>query len=1158
MATDFKSNKPLIVYGPPETELPKTLKKTRGKSIVNSEGKTETLQLLAPLDPILSAMEQCVQSMRAIIPDESMKPSMDIDVNTLDYSDIDIMFVATAPSDGEASTGTPKTPRKPALLSDKVGAMFERQITSIRGPDRLVNVGGKMISVPGKGLDIRKNCFYTTLIKYALHPKQKGKPTPDQIRLNSHLLDAEIARVRPKVIVCLGKPVFDYLSDYRLKMAEVRGGIFDYNKNDTLLCPKTGAKSNIKLFCMDDPAVVLYQPELLERFRVDLTELRLRVELPPGIPPNYKTITSIPDLRAWVDEMRNSSYRRFSVDCEWAGGNYVDGDLRYAQFCWAPGNAVCLALRGEAPDVDSRCPWRFGDATIQDVARELQFFNGDDIEWEGHNIHADSVWLKHHLGIDIVTRNSKGKSKIVFDTMYAKHTVNEYADLKLERLAVQYTDFGRYDIPLIQEKKTKKTNRYYTVNGYEMISDPVLEPYSMRDVDTVKRAVPYLIEELKMDGTYDYFMNTKLPFVTEGFADMMEVGIPVDLKDMEAQGEVFKSVMQILEARFLNILKVESRKLLVENCKTVSTYYYMDRCAHITDTDLRLETAYSSADKLSSEVGALYDLTPVERRFDVIRNFLVSSIGEPILDRPLDNMITLTATLEHMRACDYGFNHGSSDDMRRWLFKVKGRKPLVSTKALGVAVPWNKIEAMPDNKRKEYTPSTGKDTLEVIAANGDDTVSELLYLKSVSTIIRTFLRYDEDGHKKGLFEYVASDGRTHTNFAITETNRPRSYKPNILNIPKYLAKNIVKGFTKAQDEYEKQLEGLQLKPLRWNFKAPIVDGEQYCYVESDYKTAEVYGVGYQADDEELIKVLTEPDEQFALLKSNGKPVRVKFNSNTDLSDPTKFAHLLKPMTLEEFILNEDGSLKHPRRDVHWELTECRHFTDTPRELLNADSDRGAGKVGIFSAAYDASAGALERKIEVAIGRKPNQGTGERVINAYMSKFSKVKEYMDRQRRVPIDPGYIISISGAKRHFRTHRYSEAEEYGLTPYEMNSLMDPLTRQAINWPIQSLIADSLAKAVVAANLKFKQLGMKARVCVPQYDSLVTLCPVREAEAVKRIHQEAMVDINHWTFPSGKTLVLELDTQITFRWSCKMDDAEKAYFKECLSSTSNEVKVD
>jgi len=76
-----------------------------------------------------------------------------------------------------------------------------------------------------------------------------------------------------------------------------------------------------------------------------------------------------------------------------------------------------------------------------------------------------------------------------------------------------------------------------------------------------------------------------------------------------------------------------------------------------------------------------------------------------------------------------------------------------------------------------------------------------------------------------------------------------------------------------------------------------------------------------------------------------------------------------------------------------------------------------------------------------------------------------------------------------------------------------------------------------------------MQARVCIPLYDALYTLCPISEIDNVKKIHHEAMCKTAIWDFGDRK-LEFELDTEVTLRWGCPMDDEDRREFEKYASN--------
>jgi len=65
---------------------------------------------------------------------------------------------------------------------------------------------------------------------------------------------------------------------------------------------------------------------------------------------------------------------------------------------------------------------------------------------------------------------------------------------------------------------------------------------------------------------------------------------------------------------------------------------------------------------------------------------------------------------------------------------------------------------------------------------------------------------------------------------------------------------------------------------------------------------------------------------------------LKDNQLIDTSDARKIA-----------VLNDKGDFIHPKRDLHWELSETAF--ERPRETMEDEQERKSGKVGNFSIPY---------------------------------------------------------------------------------------------------------------------------------------------------------------------------------------------------------------
>ena len=278
---------------------------------------------------------------------------------------------------------------------------------------------------------------------------------------------------------------------------------------------------------------------------------------------------------------------------------------------------------------------------------------------------------------------------------------------------------------------------------------------------------------------------------------------------------------------------------------------------------------------------------------------------------------------EHWLDADQ-FNVNSTDHLRRWFFEVKGFQPIKTTKKDGITIAWDKVLTLAPEKQAEYTPAADKQTIKVFAST-DKMVAQVEELKSVGNIVKAFLKEPDPktGKEQGMHKWIQSDGRIHANFALTETDRPRAWKPNILNWPKAITKPLESSFVRVNEYLAKQkrmemskegfseaeivavVDGLMRKPvsLRSNVQAP----EGFVLIDQDLKTAEIVALGYQSGDENMIKVLTEPDTQFARIdkENDKKAIRICYNENSKY--PDQDPALVFPESDPRILRREDGS-----------------------------------------------------------------------------------------------------------------------------------------------------------------------------------------------------------------------------------------------------------
>lgn len=961
-----------------------------------------------------------------------------------------------------------------------------------------------------EGIDLYK-CYYTALIKWLLPKNERSKVPKDIVAWALPSLDAEIQAVSPKIIVCIGKPIFDLLANIKLSLSDAKSGWF-FNE-----------KYNAKIYLIDDTYKLVTNPEYIEKFRVEAKEIkRMHDEIcnisTSRIPLEYETITNSTDLRRVVDNWKRNNFDVISVDCEWAGNNHIDGKLRSTQFCWAPGKACYVRW------MDDKGNYVF-DISYKEAGQILsQWLDRNDVKYIGHHFAADAPWLHHVLGLNWY-------EKCIFDTEFAQQTANEAEDLSLERIAMKYTDLGRYDLDLVLWVKHNKA--LMEDGGYGAIPDEILIPYACKDVDTVFRAWPFIYRSLQAQDLVDYYNDVFHPFVTDVFVSFALVGLPMDVQTMDELRVLYTFARDKMEAILREEIHAEAKNFVLMAFATrmnaeIATNSYLEFISSIANSEhAQAWNVLKSAAKKPDDVPKL----------------------KSIFDHYIDSA---------------NFNIRSAAHLKRWLFNVKGYEPIKSTsnKEKGLpATSWEKIKSMPPEAQKNYNPAVDKQTLQILSEkNNDRILRKLLQLNAVGNICKAFLKeadVDVDGNvvkENGLHFYLCSDNRVHGQMSTTETGRPRSWKPNSLNWPSYVNSMIGNGIAdlfgklKERNELPEEFEKFIVKDEKGEYKSKVPSirscvkaPEGWCFVESDYQTAEIRGLAFISGDKSLIDIVCNPDLNFAVTKDD-KKVRLSFPAEVfPPSVQEEYKHLLILPEDPSLVRKEDGSLKHPKQDLHWSLAEMVHIK--PREVLDEKKDRGAAKVGNFSSAYGASASTLERKIEQDTGKKPEEGTGQRLLKALEKRQPVAQDFLIKMERVPEKPGYYRAASGRIRHFSSHdpKYLDDIDEHLTM----GLFKSMGREARNFPMQESVAATAARAGKWLLDTYIKLNMQARPLIILYDSVVTLCPLEERFKVAQMHQLFMTDANTWEY-HGRKMNYPIDTDFVYRWSAKPDKLDKQLLED------------
>jgi len=1020
----------------------------------------------------------------------------------------DIMFIATAVSDEE--------------VEDKVDAGYNQFIKT--QPKYLKGPAGCILKdlLMGCGVNIDEH-YYTALVKRWLPKTERSKPSKEDIIAGEIILQKEIARVQPKIIVTFGKAAFEAVIPDKLRFTQIEA------------CWFYSEEHSAKVFVMPEVSMLVWKPELVESFSIDLQEVSSMLKETRGIVTNktkedFGVISTADELIQFVDMLVAEQAYVLSVDTEFGGKTYLDTKIRSMQICWKPGFARYIRF------MDSELNYVFDVSYKEAGAIINKHWNNPLVKVIGHHISADLPLIYHWLGL-------AWYNKTLLDTEFAEQALHENASHRLERLSLKYTTAGRYDADLIRWKANNKS-KVTDVLGYLLVPDDILIPYSLRDVTVPMEAFPAIVKGLKTDNVLEFYTNFVNPLVGNIFTEFTLKGLPVNVDKMDGLRHVYSYARTLLEKDLVEKLVVEAEQLLLNELLLVNS-----------DPMVGLSVFKEIKDCVKDGKSHLAK----EKALEVFKKFIGPA-----------KLMAYLPFMEHFLMVDT-FKISSTAHKVRWLFSVKKFKPIKSTNQRDKGRPsmsWASVENLKPNVRSLYTPAADRQTVKMLAdETGDLLLLRMLDVMAVANICKIFLKpatLDEDGElvrENGLHYWLAADNRIHGLASCTETWRPRSWKPNVLNWPSQTLKAVERAITgvlekedaegNLLEEYKGYMQAGSIPSLRSvidvEFLEPLPGSEGWCLVESDYVTAEIRGMAYISGDANLINLVSEADFQFGIPKDPAKEhlrVRLRYADDCGFDkkkqDP-KFlmtaaenGKIIATFSEDELAKDAAGNFVHPPHDLHWSLVEW--LQEAPRELFDSKKDRGGcGKTGNFSTAYGATAGTLERQIHALVGKPPEPGTGMRILEALRKRQPVATEFLETMANIPKTDGEWQAESGAKRRFISHRVGVK---GLKERDTQSIFSGLGRQARNFPFQHSVSATAIRAThnLLNHCINNNLASRPMACL--YDSIVTLAKIEERFEVLRLHEKYMTTENVW-HDHGRTWFYTSSHELNMAWSAKPKEA-------------------
>lgn len=418
--------------------------------------------------------------------------------------------------------------------------------------------------------------------------------------------------------------------------------------------------------------------------------------------------------------------------------------------------------------------------------------------------------------------------------------------------------------------------------------------------------------------------------------------------------------------------------------------------------------------------------------------------------------------------------------------------PVKSTGQRGA--PWARV--VQAGEEHKYTPSTDKETLGILGLY-NETALHLRDVRLIDQILKSVLRppvYAEDGHPVldaagrrayagGMGSYICSDCRVRSAFLQTmETGRASSARPPLQNLSK-----------RRERDYKRILgEDYQWK-IR-SFLTSNVDpdyGEPTVLVEADLKGAELFAIAVLARDENMIDHCNRanlPDDH---------PDKYDIHSN---------------VCVRAFNLN------------------CEPTQAALAEIGQEGLRVGAKNV-IFGVNYGRTAEAIARQCQEE-GVALAVDEAQTIIDGIFEIYPNIPHLQEQLRARVSNPGWIRTYFGRYRRF-------------IPTTDRAAMGELERQALNFPIQSLVADAISTALYHLYTHPRRAELGYRIVLQIHDAVLLEVPVGSLNAVvDEILPDCMVnrvsfkscDLNGVPYAGSPEYRFGIDVATCLRWGEKL----------------------
>jgi len=599
------------------------------------------------------------------------------------------------------------------------------------------------------GGDVSK-IYFTYVTKYPMYSDRK--PKVKDAALCRELFYYEVRRIKPKLIIPLGKIAVHQTLGAGYKMGEVVGGLMNSkvlkegSPPDPVYVRTTREGKDIfktpedlrpakKIYALQAPGYILMNPQFEAQYTQDIAK-GLAIAAGEVFDEKPHTDCTVIDnnekLKEFFNLLANLQPDWLCIDIE-SGGGIRSHDphayMRTAQIGISKEKAYlfkCYPCDEKNtgfvdPETDySLCgccsPWKL----MELLQMYLRVFKTPIV---GQNGRFDGLWFMRY-GCDI-------RHYYKYDTMLAEHLIDSSLTFNLTDLTIRHTNLGKYDNALCNWKASNPSLVAKDgSNGYGCIPDEILFPYAAADVIAPRIIMESQEEKLEIH-TRPRGHNQEYPSLWEA-----TLNASIDLYEPEMVG------------------------------------LHIDKERH---------------DKLAKQFWKKKDeLTTLLRT-------AVANRGGPEDYNP--------ASVLQTQALMFG-----DED---WSLKLM---PLTSTGQGKEAKPWDWVLRQAPHIQKHYKPSTNKRTCETLSVDSP-LVDLLLQYKRISKACSSMVRLDWEETGKGIMAQTYR-GIAHSSFGqLTNTHRFKSRNPNLQNFAKGAERYFPRIF--GEDNVPESLRSIVKPPDGW-------------------------------------------------------------------------------------------------------------------------------------------------------------------------------------------------------------------------------------------------------------------------------------------------------------------------------------------------------